>query len=521
MLSNYHNDFEKRFLARKALSQNILIDDEVSEFPREATEYIGGGVLSFLVPKEFGGEFESVFQIFCMGRVIARRNVTTAIAIGQSFLGSLPVWIAGSPELKTVQAGILNSNGAGCLALTELEHGSDLTSSECEIVNEKLTGTKWCINNATLGSSLAVLCKDGNGLSLVFVDKKDGSSFKNLEKIKTFGIRGADISGIEFSSYSISLNDYIGDRHKALDTISKTMQISRTLCSSFSLGAADSSFRDTLKFSISRELYDQNLIAMETVRGLLSKSLTRILVSEAMAMTGTRMASLKPELMSLYSAVVKSFVPTQVTKQIGECSEVLGARYYLRENDYPLFQKNLRDHNVVSLFDGSYGVNLSQLLPILRKLKIFRTQVPVDSLELLDVSKQVPDSDLSKLKLGLRTSEYLIGQFFNFKDGGNYYTYNVLKERYLEIEERVSDIESKDSMLARVLAIEFTNIFACMNFMLFCASNDVSSKFKHTSVIDQMIIAILEDQESIIFPQEFLCSYETKLISLFDLEINE
>ncbi|EQC47747.1 acyl-CoA dehydrogenase [Bacteriovorax sp. Seq25_V] len=521
MLNTYHDKFEKLFDAKNSLKEDILSDDECSKYPSEASKYISNGVLSYLVPAGYGGSFENIFQTFCMGRALARRNVTTAIAVGQSFLGSLPIWISGNDDLKKRQAAVLLAGGSSCLALTELAHGSDLSSSECEVKDGKLLGTKWCINNATIGKAMTVICKDENALSLVFVDKSETSHFKNIEKIKTHGIRGADISGIEFDSYPVKDEDYVGSRFKALDTISKTMQISRTLCSSFSLGAADSTFRDTLIFSLDRELYGKKLIEMETVRGLLSKGLARILVCEAMALTATRMSSLKPELMALYSAVVKSFIPTQIGRQIDECKEILGARYYLRENDFPLFQKNLRDHSVVSLFDGSYGVNLSLLLPVIRKMRIYRTQKIESELASLNVNHSLKNLDFSKLKIGLRTSEFIIGEFFNFSDGGEYYTYNVLKERYLEIEERAEDIEINDSMLARDLAIEFTNIFACMNFMLFCHSNDVDSKFKSAAVVDQVIINILENSESIVFSTSYLLGFKDKLVSLFDLEINE
>ncbi len=64
--------------------------------------------------------------------------------------------------------------------------------------------------------------------------------------------------------------------------------------------------------------------------------------------------------MALWSAVAKVQVPKLVEEAIQGCARVLGARHYLRaEHAGGIFQKILRDHAAVPLFDGSTAVNLS------------------------------------------------------------------------------------------------------------------------------------------------------------------
>ena len=58
------------------------------------------------------------------------------------------------------------------------------------------------------------------------------------------------------------------------------------------------------------------------------------------------------------SAVVKSLVPSRVDAALRRLAAVLGARHYLRANP---FEKILRDHSLVALFDGSTVVNLHAL----------------------------------------------------------------------------------------------------------------------------------------------------------------
>lgn len=511
----YHNKYESAFKKRSELTSTILEEDESSTFPSEVDDYLKEGVLRNFIPKELGGDFHNLLQILIMGRSLARRNITGAIAIGQSFLGSLPIWFEGTKVQKEAQSKVLSEAHASCLALTEIEHGSDLSASQCEILHGKLNGKKWCINNATLGHSMTLLCKDQGGLSFVYI-RKDKKNFVNLQKLKTHGIRGADISGIDFFDYPVSLDDIVGKQGRALELVSKTMQISRTLCASFSLGASDATLRDTIHFCFNRKLYNQKVIHLQSVRCLLSKALTKSLVCEALAISSTRMASLHPELMPLYSSVVKSFIPSQIDEQIRICAEILGARFYLRESDYPLFQKNLRDHSVVSLFDGSLGVNLALLAPILNKLKILKNSKEAVTLEKLNILSNIDDVDFSKFKLGVRSFDFVINAFFNFEDQDKYFTYNSLIERYEELCENPSN-----DMSLRNDATEFIKVFSCMNFMLFSHVNKVLDFYKDSSVIDQMIMSILDESSVISFSDDVFSFYENHLVSLFEMEINE
>lgn len=520
--SKIHWDFEQIFKSRNILVDDIYNDDEASLFPSEAKVYIQDGVLSYFVPKEFGGKFQNLLQVFVMGRCLARRNVSTAIAIGQSFLGSIPVWIEGSDSLKQRLAQSLKAKGANCLALTELEHGSDLLSSECSLSDNTLSGTKWCINNATLGASMSVLCRDGSGVSLVFIDKKN-NEFKNLDKIKTHGIKGADISGIVFNSYPIAEEDIIGRSGRGLEIISKTMQISRTLCASFSLGASDSTLRDTIDFCFKRNLYDKSLLNISSVRTLLSKGLAKSVVCEALAVSATRMASFKPELMSMYASVVKSFIPVQIDEQIKLCSEILGGRYYLRENDYMLFQKNVRDHSVVSLFDGSLGVNLSLLHPILNKLEHFKKNQLLDENDFFNIDTKLEDFSFDHLKLSIRTYDFVISEFFKHANnlGAKYLSVNMLIERYDELIEVFDPSLESQSYAVRCLCTEFITIFSAMNFIMFCENNNILNFYKKTGVIDQIVLSLFEDNLNLSFGDDVFMYYQNHLISLFELEINQ
>ncbi len=354
--------------------------DEQDAFPQEHVDWLKQWkFFDYLVPAEYGGRLQHLEQLLQLARITSRRDLTTSIAIGQTFLGALPVWLVGNPQQATALAAHIRQAGLGCLALTEREHGSDLTHIETRAsrsgTDYQLQGTKWLINNATRGITQSLLARTGNGtgpgqLSLLFLEKpRLNGRYSNLAKIRTHGIRGADISGICFEDCRIPVDCLLGKEGDGFDITLRTLQISRILCAGFSLGAADTALRLAAQFALERQLYGQTVADLEPVKAQLLTAWLDLIISESMALSSMRAAHTLPKQISLYSAITKYFVPMMAENIVSLCGRVLGARHYLRE-DYAsgIYQKLMRDNQVVSLFDGSTAVNLSIIAGQLNQL---------------------------------------------------------------------------------------------------------------------------------------------------------
>lgn len=352
-----------------------VLADEHERFPDEAWDaLVQLGYFQLFVPPEHGGRFSRLSELLLLGRLVARRDLALAVAAGQCLLGALPVWIAGSPALRARQAELLLAGRAGALALTEQAHGSDLAGGEVSATAHgasdplRLSGEKWCINNATRGRSLTVLARTDpaggpRGFSLLFVDKEalaqtgDLARYAPLPKLRTLGIRAADISGARFHDLPVPREALVGKPGRGLDVVLRTLQVSRTLCAAFSLGAADSALRAALDFVTTRRLYGEDLIALPAVRRLIARASLHLHQADALALLVCRLAGEVPEQLSVLSAVVKLAVPALCQRVIDDAMTLLGARYYLREEPFAHVQKLCRDAALVTLFDGSAEVN--------------------------------------------------------------------------------------------------------------------------------------------------------------------
>jgi alkylation response protein AidB-like acyl-CoA dehydrogenase len=355
--------------------------DELEEYPSEACDLLDEwGLNDYYVPRECGGRLESYEELLALVRAVARRDLTVAVAHVKTYLGAVSVWLGGSVEQKDRLAARIKRREQVALALTEKGHGSDILSSEVEAVPRGrdgylLSGEKWLINNATRSTALTVFARtamkgNARGFSCFLVEKEQlrTASYSHLPRVKTQGVRGADISGIRFDQAAVPARALIGRPGLGLELVLKGFQITRCIVPALSLGAADTALRTTVSFAVARKLYGASIFTIPHTRQTLVDAFVDLLICDCQVVAAARALHVLPEQMTLFSAIVKYYVPTTVEKVLRSLAMVLGARYYLREvHWWGIFQKLVRDNALASLFDGSTAVNLHNIALHLRQ----------------------------------------------------------------------------------------------------------------------------------------------------------
>ncbi|WP_327391974.1 acyl-CoA dehydrogenase family protein [Streptomyces sp. NBC_01186] len=356
-------------------------EDAAEEFPAAACAALDRlGVQHYYVPAQYGGALTGLPQLLEIVRTLARRDLTTAVGHGKTFLGAVCIWVAEDRAGADRLAELVRAGEPVSLGLTERTHGSDLMAGE--VVAEhapdgyRITGEKWLINNATRGRLLCLLARtraEGGprGFSLLLVDKDElpAGTYRTLPKVRTLGIRGADISGIAFDQAPVGHDCLVGQEGEGPETVLKSLQITRSLCTALSLGAADHGLRLAYGFAAGRELYGRRLLDLPMARRTLAESYADLLAAEALSTVAARSIHTLPGELSVTSAVAKYLVPTVVDALLGRLRGVLGARSFLSDHHaHGRFQKLERDHRIVGIFDGNTMVNLYALTAQFRTL---------------------------------------------------------------------------------------------------------------------------------------------------------
>ncbi len=414
-------DLGAPFIPDSPLSfQRTAALDEQEVFPEAEIKWLyDWGLQRYYIPTDCGGKFTSFEEFVAFVRVLSRRDLNVAIAFTTMFWSFL-TWMAGTEKQQQKLARYMQDEyGTMCLAYSERDHGSDLVGGS--VVGKKvpggyrLTGEKWPINRATRSGISFVLARTdetgGNrGLSLFMVDKReiDPTHYGNNPKIKTHGIRGADMSGIYFNDCFVPDEMLVGEEGQGLELALKGFQITRALCAAFSQGSADTCLRTTLNFALNRKIYGKTVWDMPHPRRVLVHGFLDILACDCVNIAAARGFHVAPRQFSVWSAVDKYFVPVTLEKMQQDISVVLGARFYMRdEHDYGVFQKMLRDSSIISVFDGSSVVNLHSLILQRRQLaKGRRRRKPKDVIAIqerlhnsFDLATELPKFDPSQLDL--------------------------------------------------------------------------------------------------------------------------
>ncbi|MFJ8588358.1 acyl-CoA dehydrogenase family protein [Streptomyces sp. NPDC093595] len=380
--------------------------DEAERFPDDICAHLERwGLHHHYVPVRYGGRLDSFEYALHLLRAVARRDLTVAVGHGKTFLGAVSAWVgaddAQAREIaREVMAGTPISWG-----LTERAHGSDLLAGEVRGTADgdavAVSGEKWLINNATRGRIATVLTRtspDGGprGFDLYHVDKNElaEGAYTPLPKVRTLGIRGADISGIRYHDATVPVSRRVGAPGTGLETVLRGLQLTRTMCAGLALGGAEHALRIATGL-----LRDET--ASDEVRRTLVDAYADHLCNEVVGTVAARCVHHVPGEMSVVSAVAKYLVPLRADAAIRSLGELLGLDAVTGEGPAAMFEKVARDNRIVDLFDGNRVVNLHAVVNQFPMLALTgaRPLAWPEAEALFDVGRQSPDFDPRRLRL--------------------------------------------------------------------------------------------------------------------------
>ncbi|AZQ32228.1 acyl-CoA dehydrogenase [Streptomyces cyaneochromogenes] len=350
--------------------------DRAETFPAEACAFLDAfGLRRYYVPVEHGGALGDFSAVMTMLRSVSRADLTVAASHGKTYLGAVSTWIAGEPEAaRRLGERITHGETVSC-ALTERDHGSDLLAGEvtARLAPDGgwlLSGEKWLINSATRAGLVTVLARTAEaggprGFSLFLVDKSrlPAGTFSCLPKVPTYGIRGADISGIAFHDAPLPEDALIGAVGQGVETIVKALHLTRTGCAAMSLGAGDQALRLAAEFTQGAQAGTIPLARRPYIRRELGDAAAGLLLADAVGLVAMRSVHALTGEMSVVSAVAKAFVPSAVDEIVARLLQLLGPYGLLGAGDpHGRFAKLERDHRIIGIFDGSSLVNRNALI---------------------------------------------------------------------------------------------------------------------------------------------------------------
>jgi alkylation response protein AidB-like acyl-CoA dehydrogenase len=387
----------------------VLAADEAGTVPAHATavldEWCAGAEF---VPVSLGGRFSSVDELVRRLRPVFRRDAGLGLGYGlTSLMAGLPVYAAGSETQRDRLARLLLRGRPVSVAFHELEHGNDISAAGLAARRDGddwfVTGEKHVINNAQRAPAALVLARTAadrteQAHTLLLLDDLDGlppERFRRLPRFRTAGLAGCRLAGLRFEDCPVPAGAAVGRVGMGVPITLTAFQVSRCATAGAATSLLEAALDAVLRFAQERRLYGRAVVDLPHARSQLVGAYADLHLAQAMATTAARALHLHPESGARYAAAAKYLVPLVVEAALTDLAVVLGARSYLREGEYAVVGKHLRDAAGVSI--GHAG-GVSCALTVLGQLPGLRPAQAAASTELF-TGTPLPELDLSRLRM--------------------------------------------------------------------------------------------------------------------------
>jgi alkylation response protein AidB-like acyl-CoA dehydrogenase len=345
------------------VAPNAAEADETSEFPQAAYDALAGA--DFAAPhisEEYGGAGADALATCIVIEEVARADASASLIPGVNKLGTMPLILAGSEELKKKY---LTPVAAGTAmfsyCLSEPEAGSDAASMKTRAVRDGdtwvLNGVKRWITNAGVSDYYTVFAvtdpeKRSAGISAFVVEKADeGVSFGAPEK--KLGIKGSPTREVYLDNVRIPADRMIGDEGTGFGTAMRTLDHTRVTIAAQAVGIAQGALDYALEYAKERKQFGKAIAEFQGLQFLLADMGMKVEAARQLTYAAAGRSQRGDKDLTFFGAAAKCFASDTAMQVATDAVQVLGGYGYTR--DYPV-ERMMRDAKITQIYEGTNQV---------------------------------------------------------------------------------------------------------------------------------------------------------------------
>ncbi|WP_380279049.1 acyl-CoA dehydrogenase family protein [Kitasatospora purpeofusca] len=349
-----------RSLAEAKIAPFAADVDEQGRFPQEALDALRGNDLHAVhVPEEFGGAGADALATVIVIEEVARVCASSSLIPAVNKLGSLPVQLSGSPELKAKYLGALaRGEGMFSYCLSEPEAGSDAAGMRTRAVRDGdfwvLNGVKRWITNAGVSEFYTVMAvtdpeKRSKGISAFVVEKGDaGVSFGAPER--KLGIKGSPTREVYFDNVRIPVDRMIGAEGTGFATAMRTLDHTRVTIAAQALGIAQGALDYAKGYVGERRQFGKPIGDFQGVQFMLADMAMKLEAARQLTYAAAARSQRGDGDLTFFGAAAKCFASDAAMEITTDAVQLLGGYGYTR--DYPL-ERMMRDAKITQIYEGT------------------------------------------------------------------------------------------------------------------------------------------------------------------------
>lgn len=374
--------------AGKEFLPEIAQEHELNHrFPRELFKKAAQlGFIGLDYPERIGGGGMGVSENVLVIEEFCKADSGIGMALHLGYVPSKVIKVVGNPQQQEKFLGpLVRGDWISAIAMTEPDHGSDLTRMETTMVEEQdgfvINGTKVFTTNGSYADFFVVLVQEdpnagpGKGMSTVIVEKDPQSWLQGSLEIgeipNKMGLRMTSSAELVFNNLKIRKENMLGERGRGLLNVLDFLDESRIEIGAQALGNAEGAFLKALKHARERTQFRKPIIDFQGVGHKLARMWSQIQSLKWLTYYGAWLCDHKSESTAgsipLFTSMVKHHVPETAKQVIDEAISVFGGYGYFLEQDV---ERRYRDNRIVEIYEGTVEVQLNNMVRILKKLNL-------------------------------------------------------------------------------------------------------------------------------------------------------
>jgi alkylation response protein AidB-like acyl-CoA dehydrogenase len=346
--------------------------DEEARYPQEAHDaLVAADFHAPHVPEEYDGVGADALATCIVIEEVARGCASSSLIPAVNKLGSMPVLLGGSEELKRRYLPRLAAGAGFSYGLSEREAGSDTASMKTRAVEDGdefvITGTKAWITNAGVSEYYTVMAVTdpeaprGKGVS-AFVVEKDAPGFTVGAKERKLGIKGSPTRELLLDHVRVPAVNMIGRRGTGLQLALRTLDHTRVTIGAQAVGIAQGALDVALGYVKERRQFGKKIAEFQGLQFMIADMGMKLSAARNLVYTAAAMSERDDPQLGYFGAAAKCFASDAAMEITTDAVQLLGGAGYTR--DFPV-ERMMRDAKITQIYEGT---NQIQRLVMARKM---------------------------------------------------------------------------------------------------------------------------------------------------------
>jgi alkylation response protein AidB-like acyl-CoA dehydrogenase len=345
------------------VAPNAAAADETGEFPQASYDALRAADFHAPhIPEEYGGAGADALATAIVIEEVARACAASSLIPAVNKLGTMPLLLAGSAELKQrYLPPVARGEAMFSYCLSEPEAGSDAVSMTTRAVRDGdhfvLDGVKRWITNAGVSEFYTVFALTtpgigARGISAFVVEKSDaGVSFGAPEK--KLGIKGSPTREVYLDGVRIPADRMIGAEGEGFRAAMRTLDHTRVTIAAQAVGIAQGALDFAKRYVQERRQFGKAVAEFQGIQFMLADMGIKLEAARQLTYAAAAKSERGDADLTFFGAAAKCFASDTAMEITTDAVQLLGGYGYTR--DFPV-ERMMRDAKITQIYEGTNQV---------------------------------------------------------------------------------------------------------------------------------------------------------------------